>query len=77
MIIDKYKKVLNQSINTTKLKLNRIIGELEIKDLDFSHKKVIFIYLKTLVLRHPQEQFKYLWCQWNRKNNLAKIILVY
>ena len=36
------KNVLNQSINNSeKLKLNRIIGELEIKDLDFSHEKVI------------------------------------
>lgn len=75
--IVKYKKVLNQSINTTeKLKLNRIIGEIEIKDLDFSHEKSNFYLFKNISFKaSPGTILNISGDNGTGKTTLAKIIL--
>ena len=72
-----YKNVLNQSINTTeKLKLNRIIGELEIKDLDFSHEKSNFYLFKNISFKvSPGTILNISGANGTGKTTLAKIIL--
>ena len=75
--IVKYKKVLNQSINTTeKLKLNRIIGEIEIKDLDFSYEKSNFYLFKNISFKaFPGTVLNISGSNGTGKTTLAKIIL--
>ena len=72
-----YKNVLNQSINTTeKLKLNRIIGELEIKDLDFSYEKSNFYLFKNISFKaSPGIILNISGANGTGKTTLAKIIL--
>jgi len=75
--IVKYKKVLNQSINKReKLKLNRIIGELEIKDLDFSHENSNFYLFKNISFNaSPGTILNISGANGTGKTTLAKIIL--
>ena len=75
--IVKYKKVLNQSINTReKLKLNRIIGEIEIKDLDFSHENSNFYLFKNISFNaSPGTILNISGSNGTGKTTLAKIIL--
>jgi len=75
--IVKYKKVLNQSINEReKLKLNRIIGELEIKDLDFSHENSNFHLFKNISFNaSPGTVLNISGSNGTGKTTLAKIIL--
>ena len=71
------KNVLNQSINNSeKLKLNRIIGELEIKDLDFSHEKSNFYLFKNISFKvSPGKILNISGANGTGKTTLAKIIL--
>ena len=68
---------VNQSINNSeKLKLNRIIGELEIKDLDFSHEKSNFYLFKNISFKvSPGKILNISGANGTGKTTLAKIIL--
>jgi len=75
--VENCKNVLNQSINNSeKLKLNRIIGELEIKDLDFSHEKSNFYLFKNISFKvSPGKILNISGANGTGKTTLAKIIL--
>ena len=72
-----YKNVLDDSINTSeKLKLNRVIGELEIKELDFSHEKSNFYLFKNINFKaSPGKILNISGANGTGKTTLAKIIL--
>ena len=72
-----YKNVFNQSINRSeKLKLNRIIGELEVKELDFSYTNSDFYLFKNISFKvSPGMILNISGANGTGKTTLANIIL--